>query len=211
MTASLKVFLWGQEIGRLAWHEGRQTSFFMYNPAFLKGSLDVAPLAASIHHPLTTRAIFGETERIYQKLPSFLADSLPDAWGNQLFEQWRKENKLTERSVTPLEKLAFIGKRGMGAFEFVPEIERGSLTDKIDIKALAELAEKIALERENVSILPDESLTLQSLIAVGTSVGGRQPKGIIAINKHTGEIRSGQVDLEPGFDYYILKFGSNQY
>ena len=207
MTASLKVFLWGQEIGRLAWHEGRQTSFFMYNPAFLKGSLDVAPLAASIHHPLTTRAIFGETERIYQKLPSFLADSLPDAWGNQLFEQWRKENKLTERSVTPLEKLAFIGKRGMGAFEFVPEIERGSLTDKIDIKALAELAEKIALERENVSILPDESLTLQSLIAVGTSVGGRQPKGIIAINKHTGEIRSGQVDLEPGFDYYILKFG----
>ena len=207
MTASLKVFLWGQEIGRLAWHEGRQTSFFMYNPAFLKGSLDVAPLAASIHHPLSTRAIFGETERIYQKLPSFIADSLPDAWGNQLFEQWRKENKLTERSVTPLEKLAFIGKRGMGAFEFVPEIERGSIADKIDIKALAGLAAKIAAERENVRILPDESLTLQSLIAVGTSVGGRQPKGIIAINKHTGEIRSGQVDLEPGFDYYILKFG----
>ena len=207
MTASLKVFLWGQEIGRLAWHEGRQTSFFMYNPAFLKGSLDVVPLAASIHHPLSTRAIFGETERIYQKLPSFIADSLPDAWGNQLFEQWRKENKLTERSVTPLEKLAFIGKRGMGAFEFVPEIERSSIADKIDIKALAGLAAKIAAERENVSILPDESLTLQSLIAVGTSVGGRQPKGIIAINKHTGEIRSGQVDLEPGFDYYILKFG----
>ncbi len=46
--------------------------------------------------------------------------------------------------------------------------------------------------------LPDESLTLQSLIAVGTSAGGRQPKGIIAMNHETGEIRSGQVDLEPG-------------
>ena len=207
MKEVLKVFLWGQEIGRLSWHDARKTTFFVYNPEFLKSSLDVAPPAASIYHPLSTRAIFGETERIYQKLPSFIADSLPDAWGNQLFEQWRKENKLTERSVTSLEKLAFIGKRGMGALEFIPEIERGTMNDKIDIKALADLAEKIAIERENVSILPDESLTLQSLIAVGTSAGGRQPKGIIAMNRETGEIRSGQVDLESGFDYYILKFG----
>ena len=207
MREVLKVFLWGQEIGRLAWHDARKTSFFMYNPEFLKGTLDVAPLAASIYNPLSTRAIFGEAERIYQKLPSFIADSLPDAWGNQLFEQWRKENHLTERNVTSLEKLAFIGKRGMGALEFVPEIERGSLTDKIDIKTLADLAEKIAKERENVRIMPDESMTLQSLIAVGTSAGGRQPKGIIAIDKTTGEICSGQTDVRPNMDYYILKFG----
>ena len=72
MREVLKVFLWGQEIGRLAWHDARKTSFFMYNPEFLKGTLDVAPLAASIHNPLSTRAIFGEAERIYQKLPSFI-------------------------------------------------------------------------------------------------------------------------------------------
>ncbi len=207
MTESLKVFLWGKEIGRLAWHESRKTSFFVYNPEFLQGSLDIAPVAASIHHPLSTRAIFGEAERVYQKLPSFIADSLPDAWGNQLFDQWRKGQNLSERSITSLEKLAFIGKRGMGALEFVPEIERGPLTDKIDIKALADLAEKIAVEREHVRILPDESMTLQSLIAVGTSAGGRQPKGIIAMNKKTGEIRSGQVELGEDFDFYILKFG----
>ena len=207
MKEVLKVFLWGQEIGRLAWHDARKTTFFVYNPEFLKGTLDIAPLAASIHNPLSTRAIFGEAERIYQKLPSFIADSLPDAWGNQLFEQWRKDNKLTERNVTSLEKLAFIGKRGMGALEFVPEIERGTIAGKIDIKALADLAERIATERENVRILPDESLTLQSLIAVGTSAGGRQPKGIIAIDRETGEIRSGQIDVEPNLDYYILKFG----
>ena len=59
----------------------------------------------------------------------------------------------------------------------------------------------------NVRILPDESLTLQSLIAVGTSAGGRQPKGIIAIDRKTGVIRSGQIDVEPNLDYYILKFG----
>lgn len=86
----------------------------------------------------------------------------------------------------------------MGALEFsrpsgskraelerVPEIKRGSMTGQIDIKALADLAEKIAVERENVKILPDESLTLQSLIAVGTSAGARLPKGIIAIDRKT--------------------------
>ena len=198
------------EIGRLAWHENRRTSYFMYNPEFLSLKLDIAPLVAPVSNPASTRAIFGEAERIYQKLPSFIADSLPDAWGNQLFEQWRKENNLSERSVTSLEKLAFIGRRGMGALEFVPEIDRGPIADKINIKALADLAEKIALERENVKILPNESLTLQSLIAVGTSAGGRQPKGIIAMNPDTGEIRSGQIDLEPGFQYYLLKFGDKE-
>ena len=210
MKEVLKIFLWGMEIGRLAWHEGRHISYFNYNPEFLHGNLDIAPLAAPIHHPLSTRAIFGEMERIYQKLPSFIADSLPDAWGNQLFDQWRKENHLSERSVTPLEKLAFIGKRGMGALEFVPEIDRGAMTDKIDLKALASLAERIAIERENVKILPDESHTLQSLISVGTSAGGRQPKGIIAIHKETGEIRSGQADVDPNYDYCLLKFGDEE-
>ena len=210
MNRTLKVILWGKEIGRLAWHENRHLSYFLYNPEFLKGDLDIAPLAASIHHPLSSRAIFGETERIYQKLPSFIADSLPDAWGNRLFEEWRKDNHLSERSVTPLEKLAFIGRRGMGALEFVPEIERGPMVDHVDIKALADLAEKIAIERENVRIMPEESLTLQSLIAVGTSAGGRQPKGIIAIDRETGEIRSGQADIEPTLDYYLLKFGDKK-
>ncbi|MBQ7484388.1 MAG: type II toxin-antitoxin system HipA family toxin [Bacteroidaceae bacterium] len=210
MKEILKVFLWGQEIGRLTWHEARKTTFFMYNPEFLKGTLDIAPLVASIHHPLSTRAIFGETERIYQKLPSFIADSLPDAWGNQLFEQWRKANNITERTVTPLEKLAFIGRRGMGALEFVPAVERDAVADRIDIKALVDLANKIVSERESVRIMPDESVTLQSLIAVGTSAGGRQPKGIIAIDKETREIRSGQIDAEPNLEYYILKFGNKE-
>jgi serine/threonine-protein kinase HipA len=156
---------------------------------------------------MSTRAIFGEIERIYQKLPSFIADSLPDAWGNQLFEQWRKQNHISERNVTPLEKLAFIGKRGMGALEFIPEVDRGPIAESINIKALADLAKKIQEERENIKIDADEELTLHSLIAVGTSAGGRQPKGIIAMNQETGEIRSGQVETGEGFEYFILKFG----
>lgn len=210
MREFLKVMLWGKEIGRLAWHESRKLAYFNYNPEFIRENLDVAPLVASIRNPMSTRAIFGETERIYQRLPSFIADSLPDAWGNQLFEQWRRQNHISDRNVTPLEKLAFIGKRGMGALEFIPEIDRGPVTDDINIKALADLAEKIQNERENIQIEADEELTLHSLITVGTSAGGRQPKGIIAINPKTGVIRSGQIETDPDFEYYILKFGNKE-
>ncbi len=207
MNDYLKVMLWDKEIGRLGWDDRRKRAYFNYNPEFLQGSIDVAPLVASIHNPASSRAIFGDNERMYQKLPSFIADSLPDSWGNQLFEQWRKQYHLSDRSVTPLQKLAFIGKRGMGALEFIPEIDRPLSMDNIDIKALADLADKIQTERENIRIEPDEELTLHSLITVGTSAGGRLPKGIIAMNPTTGEIRSGQVETDPDFEYFILKFG----
>lgn len=207
MKESLKVMLWGKEIGRLAWDRRRGRAYFTYNPAFLSGDLDIAPLVASIKDVRSRMPIFGDDERKYQKLPSFLADSLPDAWGNQLFECWRTENKLSNVDITPLEKLSFIGKRGMGALEFEPDVSYSGVKDKIDVQSLVGLAHRIFLEREIVSIQPEESLTLQSLIAVGTSAGGRQPKAIIAIQPQTGEIRSGQVGGLDGFDYCILKFG----
>lgn len=146
--------------------------------------------------------------KIYRKLPPFLADSLPDAWGSQVFECWRIENGIRSRQeITPLDILAFIGKRGMGALEFEPETSGISDSENLNLQALAELAGRIFMERENVRIKPEETLTMQSLIAVGTSAGGRQPKAIIAVNPMTGEVRSGQIAGQEGFEYCILKFG----
>ncbi len=127
-----------------------------------------------------------------------MPDSLPDAWVNQIIECWRKENGMKNHDVTPLDLLAFIGKRGMGALEFVPETLGTPKAEILQLKALTNLAGRIFTERENVRILPEDSITLQSLIAVGTSAGGRQPKAIITINKDTGEIRSGQIAGQEG-------------
>ena len=91
--------------------------------------------------------------------------------------------------------------------EFLPEIAKTDKAEKIDVKSLADLAERIFIERENAHIMPEESITMQSLLTVGTSAGGRQPKAIIAINKATGEIRSGQVaglqDYRLLYDVYL--------
>lgn len=208
ITSSLKVMLWDKEIGSLSWDARRGISYFEYNPAILQGELDPFPLVASVKSPSSRRPIMGDKEtKIYRKLPPFLADSLPDAWGNQVFECWRIQNGIRNQEITPLEILSFIGKRGMGALEFIPESSGIKKSEQLNMKALADLAQKIFTERENVKIMPDESLTMQSLIAVGTSAGGRQPKAIIAINPETGEIRSGQIAGQKGFEYCVLKFG----
>lgn len=176
MVQSLKVMLWGEEIGRLAWDAKRRLSYFMYNPAFLKKGLNISPLTAPADGVRGLMPVWGEDAKIYQKLPAFVADSLPDAWGNQLFDLWRQQSHLSNADITPLDKLSFIGKRGMGALEFLPEVSRGRKAEKIDIKSLASLAERIFTERENARILPEESITMQSLLTVGTSAGGRQPE-----------------------------------
>lgn len=210
MKEPLKIFLWGKEIGRLVWDSRMNNSYFTYNPDFLKEGVEIAPLTASVKGVKGRFPVYGESDRKYQKLPPFLADSLPDDWGNQLFERWRIDNKLSNADITPLEKLSFIGKRGMGALEFVPDVSRASVKERIDIPSLVELARRIFTERENARILPEESLTMQSLIAVGTSAGGRQPKAILAVNRENGEIRSGQIAGLKGYDYCILKFGDPQ-
>lgn len=234
MIKSLRVILWDEEIGRLAWDERRRLSYFTYNPEFVKKGLNVSPLVAPVDGVRALAPVWGEDAKIYQKLPAFVADSLPDSWGNQLFELWRQQNHLAGADITPLDKLSFIGRRGMGALEFMPETTRERRAEKIDMKSLADLAERIFTERENrwsseghqaclngrvvteedeinARILPEESITMQSLLTVGTSAGGRQPKAIIAINKETGEIRSGQIAGLEGFEYYLLKFGNSQY
>lgn len=211
ITSSLKILLWGKEIGRLTWDSRKGNSYFELNPSMQGGKLDPFPLMASTRLPTSYRPIMGDKEtKIYHKLPPFIADSLPDAWGNQVFENWCLENKIRRQDITPLDILSFIGSRAMGALEFVPETSGISKTEQLNIGALTGLAQRIFAERENAKILPNESLTMQSLIAVGTSAGGRQPKAIIAIDPKTGEIRSGQITGHEGFEYCILKFGDHE-
>ena len=140
IASSLKIMLWDKEIGRLYWDTRRGVSFFEYNPAFLGGRLDPFPLVASVKSPASRRPIMGDREtKLYRKLPPFLADSLPDAWGNQVFECWRIQNGIRNQEITPLEILSFIGKRGMGALEFIPESSGIRKSEKLNMKALTDI------------------------------------------------------------------------
>lgn len=209
MMKNLKVNLWGKEIGRLVWDSVTRRTFFMYNPGYKGEFPDIAPLLAPVRHRNIHLPISGDERPLYQGLPPFIADSLPDTWGNMLFEKWVKDNKIPRNKVTPLYKLMFIGTRGMGALEYEPYAPDLNHTRAVDIISLYDMSLKVISDRDNIVLNSKDELTLQALLAVGTSAGGRQMKAIIAINDETGEIRSGQTDGLDGFEYYILKFGDN--
>ena len=202
----LKVRLWGKEVGSLRWDERKVVAYFAYSEEFLTSGLNPFPFVAPLGVAKSYLPIVGDKRKIFAGLPPFVADSLPDNWGSLVFEQWAQNQGLRSRDITPLDKLAYIGKRGIGALEYFPESDSGLEADNLAVDELARLACKIYEQRSEAHILPDESLTLQRLFEVGTSAGGRQPKAIVAINETTKEIRSGQIDGLKGFDYYILKF-----
>jgi len=203
----LKVNLWGREIGRLMWDSATRRTTFTYNSKQKDSIPDIAPLLSPAGNRNILLPIYGDDRPIYQGLPPFIADSLPDSWGNTLFDKWIRDNKIPRNKITPLYKLMFIGTRGMGALEYEPYAADLTHTHSIDIKSLYDISLKILEDRNDIVLNNDEELTLQALLAVGTSAGGRQMKAIIAINNETEEIRSGQTDGLNGFDYYILKFG----
>ena len=206
----LSVMLWGREIGKLCWDQTKRNSFFFFSPGYLSSGLDIAPLTAPSKSPAARFVIYGNTDFAkYQRLPPFIADSLPDDWGNTLFDQWFAEHHYHEKDKTPLAKLSFVGSRAMGALEFVPCSEDAfSPNETLMIPKLYELAKKIEQDREHAIISPEETLTQKALMAVGTSAGGRFKKAIIAMDEG-GNIFSGQTSAREVFGVVVRVVGED--
>lgn len=202
------VKLWGQKVGYLHWDQKLGAAVFEYDPAFTAGSIDVAPLTMPIHSERSLRGLpwVGERERLYQGLPPMLADSLPDKWGDSVFRAWLNKQRISISKITPVDRLLYIGNRGMGALEYEPARPIGKADFPVDVGELYLFAQSVLSLRQEVSIERDENLLWQDLVKIGTSAGGKRPKALVAINPSSGEIRSGQTDVGEGFEHYILKF-----
>lgn len=210
MENVVMVKIWGKPVGTMAWDFQRKRAIFSYDKAFISNGIDIAPLTASIHNPRYSLPFLGETDRdIFSGLPAFIADSLPGGWGNTVYNAWVAEHHLSSRQITPIDKLAFIGSRGMGALEFEPAIPIEE-NRHIALNDLYLRAKEILENREKVTA-STQHLDMDVLYEVGTSAGGNHAKAVIAINKETGEIRSGQIDLSDAYTYYLLKFEEHEH
>lgn len=208
----VQVSIWGKNVGLLSWDDKRGCSSFQFDRFFINNGLDIAPLVAPLSSAVVQRGfpISGNKEKPYYGLPEFIADSLPDHWGNVVFQKWLEANKLHTRQINAVDRLSFIGKRAMGAFEFQPAHIKEDASIDIKLSSLYELANRIFNDRQNVSIDISNGLIIEDLYKVGTSAGGQRPKAIIAIDETTGIIRSGQADLPQSFKHYILKFDTGK-
>ncbi len=211
----VKVVLWGKTVGYLSWDKTNwrtETSIFQFDRDFISLGWDISPLRLSLSSTMARSGIDirgGNPKNVFRGLPPVFADSLPDHWGNSLFRSWAKEHKVSVKDVSPVDYLSFIGKRGMGALEYYPAaIEDEDLPFDVDVTRLYEFAKSVLEDRSETRFTTDRELLWQDLIKLGTSPGGKRPKALIAVNPAEGIIKSGQVLLPPEYEYYVLKYDS---
>lgn len=211
-TNVVKVKLWGKDVGYLSWDKKAGVAIFEYEPSFLELGLNIAPLTMSIDSPRSQKQLpwTGDKDKLYQGLPPMIADSLPDKWGNSLFKAWLRNNNIPAKRTNPVDHLSFIGTRAMGALEYEPAQKLGdSSVFSVDVQRLYEFAKQVLNEREVTVLNQENSILWQDLVKISSSPGGKRPKAIVALNKTTGEVISGQGIIPEGFQHYILKYDDN--
>ncbi len=206
-TATVK--LWGTPIGYVSMDEGEQFARFEYDPDFAQFGIEPAPL----HMPVRAGRIYQFRDlhpRSFHGLPGLLADSLPDKYGNRLIDVWLAGTGRRADQFNAVDRLCYTGRRGMGALEYEPSLGGDAAKDKlVEIKDLIDLASMAFADRNTLDTKfasGKEEQALLDILSVGTSAGGARAKAVIAFDPSTKQVRSGQLDLAPGFEHWLIKF-----
>ncbi|MGI8583947.1 MAG: type II toxin-antitoxin system HipA family toxin [Chitinophagaceae bacterium] len=204
-----KVNVWSQFVGALLWDDTIGVGSFEFDTSFIKTALDLSPLKMPLDELQKGNRIYSFPDlpkQTYHGLPGLLADSLPDKFGNELIDAWLARQGRTPESMNPLERLCYIGKRGMGALEYEPVIPSSDDSSNIlEIDELVRLAKEAIAVKKGLNTNIKDKDGLLNIIKVGTSAGGARAKAIIAFNDKTKEIRSGQFEVSAGFAHWLIK------
>ena len=205
MVDVARVNMFGMPLGTFRWDDQYQAAQFEYDRSFLGRGIEPSPLMMPVREG-RVYSFASLNRETFMGLPGMLADSLPDTYGRALFDRWLA---LTGRtSSNPIETLCFLGRRCMGALEFEPAMDvTYDESQRFEIDSLVEVARDALREKEGfgVNLADDTKFAIAEILRLGTSAGGQRAKAIIAYNKTTGEVRSGQVEAPEGFDYYLIK------
>lgn len=202
------VKLWGKSIGAVSWDDELEVANFEYDPDFQKSAIELSPLMMPLND--TIYSFPALPKDTFKGMPGMLADSLPDDFGNTLIDTWLAQQGREAASFNPVERLCYIGNRGMGALEYSPSKgPRTTKSNSLNMDALVSLAGEVLSDKNSLSTSFDaaqDSESIRDILKVGTSAGGARAKAIIAWNPKTQDVRSGQTNTEAGYSHWILKF-----
>jgi serine/threonine-protein kinase HipA len=201
------VNLWGRRIGAVSQDATGDAAVFEFDPAFLGAGVELSPIQMPVRR---SPYAFPAPAESFRGLPGMLADSLPDDFGNAVIDAWLSRQGREPESLNAVERLCYIGARGMGALEYEPTLgpTRGPGED-LQVSELVKLASDVLAERDGLSTTieaGDSQEAIAEILLVGSSAGGARPKAVIAYDPQTGAVRSGQLDAPPGFEHWLLKF-----
>jgi serine/threonine-protein kinase HipA len=200
----VEVRCWGSRVGAVALDPASGFYVFEYEPGWVRSGVELAPTTMPIAAAARPSVFPALPPGTYHRLPAMIADSLPDDFGNALTTAYLANEGVQPDQITPLDRLAYLGLRGIGALEYRPQ--RGPRTRK---STAIELSDLVVTARSALAgdLGTEEGITsaVSQLIAVGTSAGGARAKAVVALHPETGELRSGQVPTDPGFEPWLLK------
>ena len=203
--SNLTISIWNKPIGRILWDTRSNSANFAYLKEFQASGIELAP----VRMPLSNEVYnFRNLPRkTFSGLPGMIADSLPDRFGKALIETFFHRRNYKFNDLLPTDWLAYVGRRGMGALEYEPDYDVPHKSDVIPLDDLKELASFGLKKAEGLLTEVNEKDTsrFEDILTVGTSAGGARAKAVIAFNETTGVIRSGQLELDPGFGHWIIK------
>lgn len=198
----INVIIFDIEIGKLGYDLDQGKSYFQYNPVFLE-SEKYSNIFPFIFKRIKPVQVFTEFQSdTFQGLPPMIADSLPDTFGNIIFQEWLTARGI--QKVTPLEQLTYVADRGMGALEYKPIKELPS-TSKVNIDQVINILEKVLRLKEDTTGEDLNELALLNVFRIGTSAGGARPKVLISEHKETGEIIAGDRSVSEDYNHYLVK------
>ena len=209
MSTTAAVLLWGTRIGAVTMPDRANVASFQYDREFLASGIEVSPLLMPLRPEVYTFPSLSLES--FSGLPGLLADSLPDRYGRALIDAWLATQGRSPDSFDAVERLCYVGSRGMGALEYLPSIgPAASASQALHVGELVELASEVLSRRQGLVASLAEghaARAMREILSVGTSAGGARAKAVIAWNPASEEVRSGQLDdLPTGFEHWLLKF-----
>lgn len=200
----INVVLFSEEIGVLGYNKKTAQSYFAFNQEFLAKNIYKNIFPIGIKRINQVQLFKNQNTKTFRGLPSVFADSLPDDFGNTIFQKWLEIHKIKINDLTPIHQLAYVSNRGMGALEYVPGKVLDS-SENIDLKDITNIVKEIISEKKSFSENIINNNSLFNVFKLGTSAGGARPKVIISEHRKTKKIIPGDIDFSKNYKHYLVK------
>ncbi|MES2214773.1 MAG: type II toxin-antitoxin system HipA family toxin [Pseudomonadota bacterium] len=142
--------------------------FFEYDMSFIKMGLELSPFKL----PLKV-GIIESSDPTFERLFGVFNDSLPDGWGRLLLDRKLMNAGFNPGTLSPLNRLCFVGNNGMGALSYEPTNHHAALSSP---KCLDEI------DMEVQATLDENDTYVDDLLILGGSSAGARPKVLLHID-----------------------------
>jgi serine/threonine-protein kinase HipA len=193
--SQVKVFLQfdntAQLVGRFAKRD--QKIYFEYDRDFIQTGPEISPLKCAVRPGVQTFDPF-----LFEGLPGVFNDSLPDGWGRLLIDRQMRSLGILPQGLSQLDRLAHVGRGGMGALVYEPDHTLNLSDGAINIDKLASQMQQV--------LSGEASDVLAELLALNGSSAGARPKAVIGFHRNRQDVIHGTQQTLADYEPWLVKF-----